>query len=143
MVERMDGGPRLVIEDAKAIVETFLRLDAGAKLFDARAGRGDADRIENADIAAINQMRARSRYSAWQDLMPTTGPLHVLAALDAETGLFDIDDRSWQTDGWKDRISRLLETAIGPYRRLAVATKSSTSNDHASSRFSIAWSHSR
>lgn len=119
VIERMDGGPRLVIEDAELILWEMIRQDAGARAFDARAGQGDPNLIQAEDIRAINQMRARSSPVAWE---PVTGPASWLAALDPQQALFEIDDAEW-SDRWAYLIEAALTAAAGPKRGIARVTK--------------------
>lgn len=123
IIERMDGGPRLVIEQPEQIVWAFVRNDAGGRQFDARAGQGDPNRIETADILAINQMRSRSASARWEELMPVGTSLPWLEALDQRQHLFDLDERAWIEDGWASRIGLALDSAMGPHRGFARATK--------------------
>lgn len=122
-IERMDGGPRLVIEQPALIVSAFIRNDSGGRQFDARAGQGDPNRIESADILAINQMRSRSASDKWEELMPIGTTLPWLEALDQHQPLFDLDERAWIEDGWEGRIGLALDSAMGPHRKFARATK--------------------
>lgn len=72
VIDRLDGGPRLVIERPDELAIDFFSHDAssvGPDAYDGRAGRGEANRITTDDIRAINQtMRARSPLTAWVSL---------------------------------------------------------------------------
>lgn len=125
-IERMDGGPALVIEDATQLAWDFFTRDAssvGRYAFDARVGRTDPDRIVTADLVAINTtMRARSPHTAWAAFLDTPEPLSWLARLGTRTRLFAIEDDDWQAR-WGAALGDAITTLIGPYRNLSVATK--------------------
>lgn len=127
VIERMDGGPRLVIEEPGALAFEFFSTDpssVGPDAYDQRAGRGDRNRITTGDIRAINQtMRARSPHSAWEPLTAAADELPWLAAINVEWDLIGTGDEPWQDAGGADRLAAAIEASVGPYRRLSVATK--------------------
>jgi hypothetical protein len=126
-IERMDGGPRLVIEEPGVLALEFFSTDAssvGPEAYDQRAGRGEPNRITTADIRAINQtMRARSPHSAWEPLTTAVDDLPWLAAIGPDWDLIGTSDEAWQAAGGADRLAAAIEASVGPYRRLSVATK--------------------
>ncbi|HEX2766788.1 MAG TPA: DUF6308 family protein [Candidatus Limnocylindria bacterium] len=126
VIERLDRGPRLVIEEPATLALHFFSTDASsvaANSYDAQAGKGEPDRITSDDIRAINQtMRARSPHSAWEAL---TGAAHLpwLGAIDPAWDLIATDDETWQAVGGPVLLAAAIEASVGPYRRLSVATK--------------------
>lgn len=124
VVERMDGGPRLVIDDAAALAYDFFRLDAssvGPNAYDAQIGKTDPDRITTADVTAINTtMRARSPHSAWESLT-SAGSLPWLAAIPPQASLLGASDDEWRA--LRDAAEAAFVAGIGPHRNLSVATK--------------------
>lgn len=127
VIERMDGGPRLIIEEPGTLALQFFSTDAssvGPGAYDQRAGRGEPNRITTEDIRAINQtMRARSPHSAWEPLTAALDELPWLTAIDRNWDLIGTDDEVWQRAGGADRLAAAIEATVGPYRRLSVATK--------------------
>jgi hypothetical protein len=72
----MDGGPRLIIEHADALMLDFCRNDASSKSggYDdvALGGTKDPFHITRDDIVAINTtMRARSPHVVWESIVGT------------------------------------------------------------------------
>ncbi|MGD0121693.1 MAG: DUF6308 family protein [Candidatus Limnocylindrales bacterium] len=124
-IERMDGGPRLLIECADDLAVAFFSNDAsstGSDSFDAHAGAGTPDRVTDNDITVINQtMRARSPHDQWNKFTRHDEPLTWLAALDPSWDLFDLSAAEWVRV--RPAIEQALREVIGPYRNLAVATK--------------------
>jgi hypothetical protein len=110
-IERMDKGPRLILENADQLAILFFTRDAssvGKDPFDAHAGVGALDSITDDDVRAINAtMGARSPHEAWRPLTDAAS-LDFLQALDIGVDLLAMTDHEWD---------------IGPYRNLAVATK--------------------
>jgi hypothetical protein len=127
VIERLDGGPRLVIEEPAALAFYFFSTDAssvGADAYDSRAGKGEPNRITSDDIRAINQtMRARSPHSAWEALTGAVEELPWLAAIDPTWDLIATDDETWKAVGGADLLAAAIQASVGPYRRLSVATK--------------------
>ncbi len=126
VVERLDGGPRLVVERADRLAAWYFGRDAasvGAFAFDDYAGTGDPDRIVDDDITAINRtMRARSPHAVWAEFAEARDPLPWLRALPRDLSLFDIDAESWAS-AWADRVAAPVDALMGPRRNLAVVTK--------------------
>jgi len=124
-VERMDGGPRLVIEQAQSLAYDFFTRDASAvgdKAYDAQVGLTDPNRVTVADVVAINTtMRARSPHTAWELLTAAPEPLSWLVAIPPDASLFRMGDDEWQA--LRPVLAQALAAAIGPYRNLSVATK--------------------
>lgn len=127
VVRRLDGGPRLVIEDPYEIALDFFSKDAssvGSDAFDAWVGRTDAVRIVTDDIYAINRtMRARSPHTAWAAFVGTPEPLSWLAALDPTWDLFELTPDEWEGSGAGAKVAAALAALTGPYRNLSVVTK--------------------
>jgi hypothetical protein len=125
MVERMDGGPKLVIQQGELLAYDFFTLDdssIGAKAYDQQVGKGDTERITTADIVAINTtMRARSPHSAWEVLTTGQDPLPWLATIPTDASLFDASDGQWAT--LRPALEAALAAAVAPHRNLSVATK--------------------
>ena len=123
-VDRLDGGPRLVIEAADLVVYQSLAGDSGARAFDAWTAdpshERDQYRITEADIVAINRLGARSPHSVWAALTET-GELPWLRTLPVGADLLAIDDERWS--GISPLVATALARAIGPRRNLATATK--------------------
>jgi hypothetical protein len=69
VIERMDGGPTLVVENADAFAFAFFATDVssiGVTGFDNLAGKGLPNRITIDEVVGVNtSMRTRSRHSAW------------------------------------------------------------------------------
>jgi hypothetical protein len=127
VIARMDRGPRLVIEEPERLAFEFFSTDAssvGPDAYDQRAGKGEPNRITTADIRAINQtMRARSPHSAWEALTTAVDELPWLSAIDPDWDLIGTDDDDWDRAGATQLLAAAIEAAVGPYRRLSVATK--------------------
>ena len=127
VVVRLDGGPRLVIEDAAGLARDFFSKDAssaGPKAFDARAGKGDPDRIIADDVRAINEtMRARARHSAWEAEFAAVEPLPWLQAISLEWDLIATDDATWTASNATAVCAAAVEATTGAYRGPSVATK--------------------
>jgi len=127
VVRRLDGGPRLVIEDPYEIALDFFSKDAssvGSDAYDAWVERTDAVRIVTDDIYAINRtMRARSPHTAWAAFVGTTEPLTWLAALDPAWDLFELTLDEWAELGAGAKVAAALAALTGPYRNLSVVTK--------------------
>jgi hypothetical protein len=124
-IERMDGGPHLVLECADDLAVAFFAHDAssvGTDPFDAHAGAGTPDLITDDDITVINQtMRARSPHDQWVTFTHNTEPLPWMAALDPSWDLFGLSEPDWAHV--RPVVEQALREVIGPYRNLAVATK--------------------
>jgi hypothetical protein len=126
VVERLDGGPRLVIERSDLLAAWYFGNDAasvGPNSYDDHVGTTDPGRIVTADISAINRtMRARSPHQVWVDFTHTADPLLWLTDLPVDLSLFDIDAQAWG-ETWAARLQAPLDALIGKYRNLAVVTK--------------------
>lgn len=124
-VDRLDGGPRLIIEKAQLLAYDFFRLDdssVGAKAYDQQVGKSDPNRITTTDVVAINTtMRARSPHTAWESLTAAIEPLPWLAAIPTKASLFRMSGAEWQT--LRPLLEDALAASIGPYRNLSVASK--------------------
>jgi len=127
VVRRMDGGPRLVLDEPHLLASDFFRLDAssvGPTAFDARAGQGDPNRITAEDLRAINQtMRARARHSAWEAELGAAEPLPWLAAINLAWDLIATNDATWASSDCARVIATAVEKSTGRYRGKSVATK--------------------
>src|SRR5919106_1815989 len=127
VIDRLDDGPRLVIEDAEGLALDFFSKDAssvGPKAYDARAGQGDPDRITADDVRAINAtMRARARHSAWEAEFAGVEPLPWLAAISLNWDLIATDSEAWNTADAAAICAEAVAKATGPYRGPSVATK--------------------
>lgn len=127
VIDRLDGGPRLIIEQPDELAIDFFSRDAssvGLDAFDARAGQGDANRITTDDIRAVNQtMRARSPHTAWVTLTRTVEPLAWLTEIDPAWDLIAMADVEWSRVGGERLLAAAIEASVGPYRQLSVATK--------------------
>ena len=127
IVERIDGGARLVIEQPTALAVRFFSTDPTSTMsggYDERAGKGARNQITLDDIRAINQtMRARSPHTAWEAMINAEAPLPWLAAIDPNWDLFATDEDSWRRTGAGVLAAAAIDAAVGPYRRMSVATK--------------------
>lgn len=123
-VERLDGGPPLVIEEPTRLALDYFRADlVAATGYDAMAGQGDPNRITDEVILAINRFGARSPRAAWADLI-AAGELTWLARIDVTWDLIELSDRDWDRFGCSEAILAALGATMGvPYRAQAVATK--------------------
>lgn len=126
VVQRLDQGPRLVIEDADRFARFWFEADeasSGPNAFDAFVGTTDPVRIVSDDIRAINRtMRARSPHEKWAAFTNTAASLPWLEALPRDLSLFDIDQAAWD-ETWAARLTAPIEALSGPHRGLAVITK--------------------
>jgi hypothetical protein len=108
----VEGGGEVVIPNAERVAEGFFALDPssrGQDSFDVHALVCAANRIERADLDALNgPMRARSPAHYWQALFDA-GDVRFLAALPRDWDLFLMSQ-----DEWRDRdVEALLEGAFG------------------------------
>jgi hypothetical protein len=126
-VRRMAPGPSLVIESAEALALEFFSLDpssSGALAYDSLAGAGDPNRISRADVVAINtSMAARSRHTAWVDVVDLEGPLPWLAEIQPSWNLFTLTPDEWEQMECTSLLSTALARIVGPYRGISVGTK--------------------
>jgi hypothetical protein len=127
VVERLDGGPRLVIEQPTDLALDFFSKDAssvGPKAYDARAGQGDPNRITPDDLRAINAtMRARARHSVWEKEFAAVEPLPWLAAINQDWDLIATDEGTWRAQDCTRIIADAIAATTGKYRGQSVATK--------------------
>ena len=118
-------GSELAIENADRLADVFFALDRSSRgddSYDAMTSRTSPNRIERADVDAINgPMRARSKPEVWQDLYAEQH-LPWLAALSPEWDLL-ADDAIWAAEGIPAAITGALLGIIAPYRNVSVATK--------------------
>jgi Family of unknown function (DUF6308) len=125
-IQRVDGGPTLVIEGAQWVAETFFRLDrsaVGPKSYDARVQSCPKDRFELADLRAVNgSMATRMPDKWWSELLDGV-PRSWLAALDPAWTLLDLSDAAWEEGHVTDRLRAALNEMVGDHRGLSVATK--------------------
>jgi hypothetical protein len=126
-VPRIDSGPRLVIEEPLELARDFFTLDAssrGPNSFDARAGKGDPNRIVEADVRAINTtMRARARHSAWEAEYAAVEPLPWLSAIGQDWDLIASGDEVWEANGCTRIAAAAIKASTGKYRGISVSTK--------------------
>jgi hypothetical protein len=122
-VERLDG--ELLVLDGLGLARGFFAGEAsseGEVAFDALAGLGNGERIELADVIAMNRtMRARSPHRVWAELIDAEAPW--LSNVPADLDLLETGDRRWRADGGDQLVKEALAATIGPGRGLAVATK--------------------
>ncbi len=124
-IARMGPGPSLAIEGAGRLAFDFFTLDASSAPggYDDLAGRGEPDRVTDADIVAINTtMRARSAHSAWADLTEHHGPLPWLVDLDPTWDLIALDEETW-TRTAQAAMAAAIAATVARGRGLSVATK--------------------
>lgn len=125
-IDRVDGGPALVIDGAQWVAETFFRLDrsaVGPKSYDARVRAGPKDRFELADLRAVNgSMATRMPDKWWIELLDGV-PRPWLDALDPTWALLDLSDASWEAARVTDRLRTAFDAMLGDHRGLSVATK--------------------
>lgn len=126
VVERMDGGPPLVLDGAQWLAETFFRFDAsatGARSYDATTLTTDRDRFEDVDVTALNAtMAARTGHAWWTGLF-TQGPSPILARLGKEWDLLEATPEQWEREAMARNVADAIATMRGPHRQLAVITK--------------------
>jgi hypothetical protein len=122
-LERIGGGELAL--DASGLARVFFRIDpssVGVGAYDSLSGKGARDRIEVADIQALNRtMRARTAHHRWEPLLDRD--LDWLRAIDPKLDLIETSDGEWgDIDG--DRLVRTaIRETIGPWRGVSVATK--------------------
>src|SRR4051812_40434751 len=95
-IARLDGS-ELVIDGA-GLTQFFFATDpssVGSGSYDSLAGKGARNRIEVADIQALNRtMRARSAHANWADLVDRD--LDWLRAIPTDLDLVGSGDDAWQ-----------------------------------------------
>ena len=127
-----DGdAPRLVIEGAQWLAETFFRRDpsaVGRNSYDAwieatQHDPGRRDRVVDGDITAVNTtMAARTSHKAWAPLVASTD-WSWLEALDPTWDLFETPeaDAAWATIA--QRLAAAFDATKRPGLGIAVVTK--------------------
>lgn len=119
-ISRLDGGPRLILEDAPAVALAFFEWDQGSLRFDEHAAAGDEpDRFTRDDLRAVNTLAARSAEKAWADVLGRELP--ELHRLDRAWDLTGLDEAAWAEAS--PAVEAAFELFIAPYRGLAVAAK--------------------
>ena len=110
----------MLVLDGLGLARAFFAGDDSA--YDSFAGRGAADRIETADVQAINRWaRARSPHDAWASVVDR--PLSWLAAIDPDLDLIEASDSRWRREHGEELVRVALEEVIADRRGMAVATK--------------------
>jgi hypothetical protein len=91
-IERLDGGSLEL--DRWGMASTFFAADPssiGTGSYDSLCGKTPSDRIEIADIEALNRtMRARTAHERWASV--TDRPLPWLRQIDPEIDLLETED---------------------------------------------------
>lgn len=122
-IERLDGGALEL--DGTALARAFFTRDpssVGVGSFDGLAGRTARDRIELADVQALNRtMRARSAHSSWAALIDTSLPW--LEAIDPTLDLIRASDAHWERERVTHLLTAAMNATVGPMRGVSVATK--------------------
>lgn len=125
VIERMDGGPTLVIENADAFSYAFFATDLssiGVAGFDNLAGKGVPNRITMDEVVGVNSsMRTRSRHSAWDSLVTSKEDLSWLVAIPLDFDLFDASDAAWKRV--RPFTAQGLAAMVAPYRGLSTGSK--------------------
>jgi hypothetical protein len=120
---RLDGGE--LVLDGAGLTRVFFTTDpssVGVGSDDSLAGVGVADRIEVADIQALNRtMRARSPHTSWADLIGSDLPWLRATPLDLD--LIDSDPARWADTRGDALVGTAIRSTIGPGRGVSVATK--------------------
>jgi hypothetical protein len=126
VIRRLDGGPRLIIEDAAQLAWEFFTKDpssAGPAGYDNQVGKTDPVRIVDQDITTINQtLRTRNPHAAWAGILDTREPLPWLLELDPRWDLVLLSEARWQRTV-RPAMAAALSASIGPHRGLARTTK--------------------
>jgi hypothetical protein len=125
-IERLDGGPALVIDGAQWLAELFFKLDpsaVGPDSYDARVAVTRKDRFEDEDITAVNRtMATHAAHVWWSDLLELKAP-KWLADLDPAWDLYELSDETWATTGLPARLAAALAAMDAQHRKLAVITR--------------------
>lgn len=125
-ISTVPGDKVYEFRNAERLAEIFFRVDgssAGDLSYDAWILKSPPDRFTPSDVAAINRtMGARSKPERW-DSITAAEPPQWLHALDPAWDLFDLDADAWQSQVCRTRIHDALDSLVGPYRSLSVATK--------------------
>ena len=122
-LDRLDGGE--LVLDGAGLAGVFFTTDpssVGVGSYDSLAGLGVADRIQVADIEALNRtMRARSPHTSWAGLIDSDLPWLRATPLDLD--LIDSDDARWADIRGDELVRTAIRSTIGPGRGVSVATK--------------------
>jgi hypothetical protein len=122
-IERLDGGSLEL--DGWGMASTFFAADPssiGTGPYDSLCGKTPSDRIEIADIEALNRtMRARTAHERWASV--TDRPLPWLQEIDPEIDLLETEDAVWTNVGVERSILAALSAVVGQGRGVSVATK--------------------
>ena len=122
-LRRLDGGEFHL--DAPALALHFFKTDPSSVAigaYDSLAGRTTVDRIDRADIQALNRtMRARTPHAAWESQLGR--PLAWLAAVPADLDLIEASDAEWEAIGGGELVRAALEATVVRGIGVAVATK--------------------
>lgn len=125
VVERMDGGPTLVVENADAFAYAFFTTDlssVGVAGFDNLAGKGIPNRITIDEVIGVNSsMRTRSPHSAWDLLTKSRKDLPWLAAIPLAFDLFAAGEASWKRI--RPFAAEGLAAMLAPHRGLSTGSK--------------------
>jgi hypothetical protein len=117
-IARLDGDV-LVLDGLGLARASF---DGDDSSYDSLAGTGARDRIETADVHAINRWaRARSPHGAWASIVDR--PLSWLAAIDPDLDLIEASDARWRRERGEELVRAALADVVAARRGMAVATK--------------------
>jgi len=125
-IRRVDDGPPIVIHGAQWVADLFFRLDrsaVGPKSYDARALACPKDRLELADLRAVNGSMATRMPEKWWIGLLDGVPRPWLTAIDPSWRLLDLSDAEWKEAQVADRLGAALAEMVGDHRGLSVATK--------------------
>jgi len=114
-IARLDGGELLL--DGGGLAAAFFGNDAGLSL----AGHGVADRIDTADVEALNRMGARSPHALWAPLVGVELPW--LRATPVDLDLIETGEARWRAVGGDQLVRASLAATLGPGRGASAATK--------------------
>jgi Family of unknown function (DUF6308) len=126
-----EAAPSLVIEGAQWLAETFFRCDpsaVGGLSYDAwiQATQADLkrrDRIIDGDVTAVNRtMAARTSHATWAPIVEGEGA-DLIAALDPDWDLFEMDPESWAGANVAAHLEQALNFLHRPGLGIAVITK--------------------
>jgi Family of unknown function (DUF6308) len=98
----------------------------GSSAYDRRVASPEnpPDRIEEADIRAVNQtMMVRTQYVPWTQFTGSAAPLPWLQQLELDWNLFTLDDDAWAANGCEGDILNALAGVMAPYRTTSITTK--------------------
>lgn len=122
-IVRLDGGE--LVLDGGGLARLFFEVDpssVGVGAYDSLAGIGRPDRIEIADVQALNRtMRARSAHARWADLVDRE--LVWLREIPLDLDLIETDDDGWAAARGDELVRAALSGVIAHGRGASVATK--------------------